>query len=107
MTEKKLLKVGDLIFSINYGDVSAYGTIDRVTDKFAFINDSKFRIEYNGKNVEISPREKWQTTFYFVPDEKDIIDLRIQQKIRFVYKFDLSKLPYGKICDIYDIIKQP
>jgi len=102
----KLLKVGDLIFSRNYGSISHYGTIDRVTEKYAFINDSKFKIEYNDKSVDISPREKWATTFYFIPEEKDIIEFRIQQKIRFVSKFDLSKLPYGKICDIYDIIKR-
>ena len=103
----KLLKVGDLIFSRNYGSVSHYGTIDRVTEKFAFINNTKFKIEYNDKSVDISPREKWSTTWYFVPDENDIIELRKKQIINFVIKFDYSKLSFDKICDIRDIIKRP
>ena len=104
---KLLLEVGTEICSRNYGNISYLGKIDRVTDKFAFFGTTKFKREYNGSWLDIVPREKWSSTSYFVPSEKDIIELKKQQLIRFVTKFDYSKLSIDKMVEIRDIIKRP
>ena len=103
----KLLEVGVDIFCRNYGTMSYYGKIDRVTEKFAFVGSTKFVREYKNMHLDMVPREKWSVTSYFVPDEKDIIELKKQQLIRFVTKFDYSKLSLDKMVEIRDIIKRP
>ena len=100
------LKVGDIIFSRGYGEIRHYGKIDRVTEKFAFANNSKFNIDYSERSVSISPRQTYGSTFYFVPTEDEIIELKKQNLIRFVVKFDYSTLDFDKICEIIDIIKR-
>ncbi len=104
---KKTLEVGTYIFCRNYGTMSYFGEVDRVTEKFAFVGSSKFVREYGSMHLDIVPREKWSVTSYFIPDEKDIIELKKQQLIRFVTKFDYSKLSFDKMCEIRDIIKRP
>ena len=103
----KLLEVGVDIFCRYYGTMSYYGKIDRVTDKFAFVGSTKFVREYKSMYLDIVPREKWGTTSYFVPDENDIIELKKQQLVRFVTRFDYSKLSLDKMVEIRDIIKRP
>ena len=39
---KKTLEVGTDIFCRNYGTMSYFGRVDRVTEKFAFVGSSKF-----------------------------------------------------------------
>ena len=102
---KKTLEVGTDIFCRNYGTMSYFGKVDRVTEKFAFVGSSKFVREYGSMHLDIVPREKWSVTSYFIPDEKDIIELRKQQLIRFVTKFDFSKLSLDKMIEIQNIIK--
>ena len=104
---KLLLEVGTEIFSRNYGTISYFGKVDRVTEKFAFVGSSKFVREYGSMYLDIVPREKWSVTSYFIPEEKDIIELKKQQLIRFLTKFDYSKLSFDKMCEIRDIIKRP
>lgn len=104
---KQKLEVGVIIFCINYGTMSYFGKVDRVTDKYAFVGTSKFVREYGSMHLDIVPREKWSVTSYFVPNENDIIELKKQQLIRFVTKFDYSKLSFDKMVEISDIIKRP
>ena len=102
---KLLLEVGTEIFSITYGSISYFGKIDRTTDKFAFSGVTKFAREHNGSWVDVVPREKWSSTLYFIPTEKDKEELKRQQLIMFVTKFDYSKLSLDKMIEIRNIIK--
>ena len=103
---KLLLEVGTEIFMRTYGSISYFGKIDRVTDKFAFSGITKFAREYNGSWVDIVPKEKWSSTSYFIPTEKDKEEIKRQQLIRFVTKFDYSKLSLDKMIEILNIIKK-
>ena len=103
---KLLLEVGTEIFMRNYGSISYFGKIDRVTDKFAFSGITKFARERNRSWVDIVPREKWNSTSYFIPTEKDKEEIKRQQLIRFVTKFDYSKLSLDKMIEILNIIKK-
>ena len=103
---KLLLEVGTDIFCRNYGTMSYFGKVDRVTEKFAFVGSSKFVREYGSMYLDIVPREKWSVTSYFIPTEKDKEELKRQQLIRFVTKFDYSKLSLDKMIEILNIIKK-
>ena len=103
---KLLLEVGTEIFMRNYGSISYFGKIDRATDKFPFSGTTKFTREHNGSWVDIVPREKWNSTSYFIPTEKDKEEIKRQQLIRFVTKFDYSKLSLDKMIEILNIIKK-
>ena len=103
---KLLLEVGTEIFMRNYGSISYFGKIDRATDKFAFSGTTKFAREHNGSWVDIVPKEKWSSTSYFIPTEKDKEELKREQLIRFVTKFDYSKLSLDKMIEIQNIIKK-
>ena len=104
---KQLLETDTDIFCRTYGTMSYFGKIDRVTDKFAFVGNTKFIREYNGNWLDQVPREKWSTTSYFIPTENDIIEFKKQQLIRFITNFDYSKLSLDKMVEIRDIIKRP
>jgi hypothetical protein len=101
------LEVGTEIFSRSYGCVSFFGKIDRVTNHFAFCGHTKFKRQYNGMGVDKVGREKWCTTYYFIPNEDDKIELKKKALINKVVKFDYSKLSYDKICEIHEILIRP
>ena len=103
---KQLLEINTDIFCRTYGTMSYFGKIDRVTDKFAFVGSTKFVREHNGSWLDNVPRQKWSSMSYFVPTENDITELKKQQLIRFVTKFDYSKLSLDKMVEIRDIIKR-
>lgn len=104
--EKQLLKVGQKIYVRNYGILAYVGEIDRTTKKYAFVGDRKFKIDYTDKYIDTFPRRHFSNAIYFIPDENDIIELKKQQLIRFVTKFDYSKLSLDKMVDIKDIINR-
>ena len=101
------LEVGTEIFSRRYGSVSFFGKIDRVTNHFAFCGNTKFKRQFNGMGVDKVGREKWGTTYYFIPNENDKIELKKKALINKVVKFDYSKLSFDKICEINEILILP
>ena len=104
----KLLEVGDILLKRHFGQLSLVGEIDRVTNTIAFIGDSKYKREMSqNKTVTSIPRENYSSAWIFVADENDMIELRKQNLISFVVRFDYSKLSYDKMVEIRDIIKRP
>ena len=104
----KLLEVGDTLLKCHFGQLSFLGEIDRVTKTTAFIGYSKYKREMpNDKSVVPIPRDNYSSAWIFVADENDMIELRKQNLISFVVRFDYSKLSYEKMVEIRDILKRP
>ena len=101
----KKLEVGDIIFSSQYSNKTKFGVIDRVTEKYAFVGNTKFNREVDERYFNSIPRERWNTTSYFIPTEEDIKKYNLKNKIYFIQKFNYSELTEEKINKIYEILK--
>ena len=104
----KLLEIGDIILKSQYGSVSFVGKIDRVTEKTAFIDDSKYKreIQISSRGVVPIPRP-FYSGYHFLANEDDILELKKQNIISYVVNFDYKTLSFDKLCEIRDIIKKP
>jgi len=104
------LKVGDRIYSESRGQYYGIDTIIRVTEKFAFSEKGKYRIDIKegskANYVEISPSPAWSPYSYYL--ENDVIkkEYAIQKYTQFMTnRVRWSKMDYDSLKQIYAIIK--
>ena len=102
----KKLEIGDKIAFRQYNTVGISGTVDKVTDKFAFCNGNKFKREYSDDGyITLAKNEKWQTYSYFLLDEKAIKEINKEKMTRYIRSYDFINTSYENIKSIYELIK--
>ena len=103
--EKQKLEIGTEIYLKHYGQISSFGKVDRVTEKFAMVRNTRFRREHDGRNVYVSKRETWATTIYFIPDKNDVVAFKKQQVVSYLKGYDWGKLSYTELIDVVGVLK--
>lgn len=107
MREKRLLEVGDMVYSKHFDTWTSRFKMDRVTAKYAFYKESKFERELFEESLVTSvPREKWQTTSYFIETPEIKVEFENQIILHKLSKFDYSVLTPDQRRRIRDIIKE-
>lgn len=100
----KQLEVNDVIFSYRRGKITSRQKVTRVTPKFAFVGNTKYRRDVMGDKVRSFSNDPWSVTDHYIstPErEKEFEKSRLVYKIK---NFDLSKLndcSYEYLQDLY------
>jgi hypothetical protein len=102
----KKLEIGDKIAFKHYNNIGILGTVDKVTDKFAFCSNNKFKRDYSDNGtIELSKPETWPTIRYFIPDEEVMRQIYKKRMIRYIEKYNFDNTSYEDIKKVYSIIK--
>lgn len=107
-SEKGKLKVGDVIYSTNYGRLTGKYVINRTTKTLA-ISDSgaRFKREFNSKdNIRISGGSTWGTVNYALetPELKEM--LTRQKLIAKIKSLDFKALETKQLVSIIEMFKE-
>ena len=107
MTEKRLLEVGDIVYSKHFDNWTSRFKIDRVTAKFAFEKESKYEREIFGQAlVTPVPYDKWQTVSFFIETPEIKVEFENQRILSKLSRFDYSVLTPEQRRRILNIINE-
>lgn len=105
--EKKvrLLKVGDVVYETRYGNLIARHTVDRVTDKRAYVSGNCFKREVTSGHIREIGRNTYSTTYFYLPTPDFDAKWRDMQKA-FLKSKSIGRMNEGfKALSLEDILK--
>ena len=100
--QEKLLQVGDVLYSRQYGSIGTKFIIDRVTNTQAISGKKKFRRNIGSNGYVKSIGEGSYSPSYYIENDELKEEYQRKKAITYLSSYNFSKLPTTVLLDVFN-----